>query len=91
MMSFFCRLGAHRWIQRLATYNPHRLVKRCRSCGVARVVHLKKPVSVIDAPQDLSNIPATEENRPASGKIIYDERMLRGRHVSRASEEDRVA
>jgi len=34
----FCSIYLHRWVQRPATLNPARIVRRCKRCGHVSVI-----------------------------------------------------
>lgn len=42
-MKWLCVWGIHRWLSRRSTFNPRRLVKRCRRCGAVKVKGIKMP------------------------------------------------
>lgn len=39
-MAFLCSLELHRWRTKPATFNPQRLVHRCRICGRVKVTKI---------------------------------------------------
>jgi hypothetical protein len=84
-LRLLCRWGVHRWDRKLATYNPSRLIKRCRHCLRVRVVHVKSRAR----PRHASNVVFVQfggpDGAPAAadrecGEVVHDRRMLREQH-----------